>query len=100
MANINTLRAAIGHYNNAMKNYERLSWLKLNGINVDDDGYQDVKDFERMVRQIADTIGIRLVKVKNYFTFFEPRLDPEREICLEYYQIVMGEKIFGFGGNH
>ena len=85
--NLNTLVKAIEVYNNSVQNCTRLNWLSLNGIPVDDNGYTDMKDNERIMRQIADSIGIQLVEVSDYFSFFEPRLDPEHDIHLEYYKI-------------
>ena len=85
--NLNTLAKAIEVYNNSVQNYTRLNWLSLNGIPVDDNGYTDMKDNERIMRQIADSIDIQLVEVSDYFSFFEPRLDPECDIHLEYYKI-------------
>ena len=84
---IYTLVKAIEVYNNSVQNYTRLNWLSLNGITVDDNGYTDMKDNERIMRQIADSIDIQLVEVSDYFSFFEPRLDPEHDIHLEYYKI-------------
>ena len=85
--NLNTLVKAIEVYNNSVQNYTRLNWLSLNGIPVDDNGYTDMKDNERIMRQIADSIDIQLVEVSDYFSFFEPWLDPEHDIHLEYYKI-------------
>ena len=85
--NLNTLVKAIEVYNNSVQNCTRLNWLSLNGIPVDDNGYTDMKDNERIMRQIADSIDIQLVEVSDYFSFFEPRLDPEHDIYLEYYKI-------------
>ena len=84
---IYTLVKAIEVYNNSVQNYTRLNWLSLNGIPVDDNGYTDMKDNERIMQQIADSIDIQLVEVSDYFSFFEPRLDPEHDIHLEYYKI-------------
>ena len=85
--NLNTLVKAIEVYNSSIQNYTRLNWLSLNGIPVNNNGYTDMKDNERIMRQIADSIGIQLVEVSDYFSFFEPRLDPEHDIYLEYYKI-------------
>ena len=85
--NLNTLVKAIEDYNTSKQNYTRLNWLFLNGIPVNDNGYTDMKDNERIMRQMADSIDIQLVEVSDYFSFFEPRLDPEHDIHLEYYKI-------------
>ena len=78
---------AIEDYNISKQNYTRLNWLSLNGIPVEDNGYTDMKDNEQIMWQIADFIGIQLVEESDYFSFFEPRLDPEHDIHLEYYKI-------------
>lgn len=85
--NLNILVKAIEDYNMSKQNYTRLNWLSLNGIPVEDNGYIDMEDNERIMRQIADSIGVQLVEVSDYFSFFEPRLDPEHDIYLEYYKI-------------